>query len=328
MSDHIKIRAFTLVELLVVIGIIGVLLALLLPAVNSARESGRRLHCKNNLKQLALALHNYNSANRRLPGFINNVGGNADRMTSWTIMLFPFLEETNIWELWHNPGALPNGANPFAPVAILVCPSDPPDDPAIANLSYVANCGTSILEPFPPGWTNKQADGVFGPRYNRAIYSPPIPKWSMSVNGIPDGASKTLMLSENIQAGEYGSAADFSWPPPDRNAAASLASDLLLLTGFVWDWDPAVVTNPPHDARCINGSKDYGPRAPTDTFYYSRPSSFHPGGVNAAMCDGAIIWLRETIDYKVYQQLMTSYGANSNMPGSNKNYVLKDQDYQ
>jgi prepilin-type N-terminal cleavage/methylation domain-containing protein/prepilin-type processing-associated H-X9-DG protein len=326
----------TLVELLVVIVIVGILLALVLPAVQAARESARRVECINNLRQLGLALHTYNDIYRRLPGFINSVGGPANRMASWPILLFPFIEETGLWSLWNDPATPPSDASPFAPVELLICASDPPDDRSQPNLSYVANCGTSILalKPVPPGKGQRSGDGLFFIRYEpKFIYSSPLVAWSMSLRRIPDGLGQTMMLSENIQVGEYSAAEYFSPPPPDIPAAIRLVSDAQLLTGFVWDWDPDVATNPPADERCINGKKWLGPRAPVTTYYYSRPSSYHPGGVNAAMCDGSVIWLRENIEYKVYEQLMTSDSANSNLQGSKNdpdapvNYVLQQRDY-
>jgi prepilin-type processing-associated H-X9-DG protein len=180
----------------------------------------------------------------------------------------------------------------------------------------------------------KLGDGVFVNRYNRSVYPSPLLTWHMSWKRVVDGTTKTMMLSENIQAGEYSSAPYFAPPPPDESAAVPLISDAQLLTGFVWDWDPAVATSPPADARCINGQKNFGPRAPTTTYYYSRPSSYHPGGVNVAMCDGSLMWLRENIEYKVLEQLMTSNGARSNMQGPKSdpaapiNYDLNEQDYQ
>jgi type II secretory pathway pseudopilin PulG len=332
-----KRPALTLVELLVVVVIIGTMLALLLPAIGSAREAARRTQCINNLRQLGLAMHNFHDTNRRLPGFLNSVGGKANRMASWPILLFPYIEELNLWLIWGSEFAPSTDANPFAPVQILVCPSDDLDDPSAANLSYVANCGTSILalKPVPPGSGQRTGDGVFFARCEpRAAFQSPTVKWSMSLRNIPDGLDKTLMLSENIQAGEY-SAEDYFTPPPFQiPTTVRLVSDAQLLTGFVWDWDPDVTYSPPADERCINVKKRFGPKAPViTTYYYSRPSSYHPGGVNAVMCSGAVIWLRQNIEYKVYEQLMTSDGANSSMQGPKSdpnapiNYVLQQQDY-
>lgn len=327
----LKRTAVTLVESLVVIVIIGIFLALLLPAVNAAREASRRSACTNNLRQLALAMHQFQNDYRRVPGYTNNVGGEQDHMASWVVMLFPYMEENELWSRLSSSSSTPITADVFVPVATLVCPSDPPENPRAANLSYVANCGIPILSvnPVPLGLRTKPEDGVFMNSYNRAIYLPPLPTWKTSLNRIPDGCGKTLMFSENIQAGEYGTADYFFNPPPDLETAMTLVNDAELLTGFVWDWNPAVAVTPPVDERRINGGKDYGPHAPSrETYYYSRPSSYHPGGVNATMCDASVIWLREDISYKVYQQLMTSDGANSNMPSPNIDYVLNDQDYK
>jgi type II secretory pathway pseudopilin PulG len=327
--------AVTLVELLVVIGIIGVLLALLLPAINAAREASRRSSCTNNLRQLALAVHGFDNTYGNLPGFINDVGGAAHRMASWPIMLFPYIEQTDVWRTWGDSAPLSVGANPVPPIPLFVCASDPPEDPSAANLSYVANCGIAINGfPLPPGHGMKTADGIFFIRYNKPMTVSPLLTWSMTLKRIPDGVSHTLMLSENIQAGEYSTAAFFSPPPysfppaDDPGSQSAMYCDAQLSTGFVWDEDPATATSPPTDERRINGNKDFGPRAPANKYYYSRPSSFHPGGVNATMCDASVIWLREDIEYKIYQQLMTSDGANSNMPWPNINYVLNDQDYK
>jgi prepilin-type N-terminal cleavage/methylation domain-containing protein/prepilin-type processing-associated H-X9-DG protein len=329
-------RAFTLVEVLVVIAVIGVLVTLLLPAVQAAREAARRTQCVNNLRQLALAMHQYHDARRCLPGFVNSVGGPANRMASWPIMLFPYIEETNLWSMWNDEVAPSASSNPVPPIDVLVCPSDPPNDPAAANLSYVANCGTAILglKPMPPGKGQQSADGILFIRYEpKSFYYSPLVVWSITWKHIRDGLGQTLLLSENIQAGEYSSTDYFSPPPPTLPEAIRLVSDAQLLTGFVWDHDPDIAKSPPVDERCINGKKWYGPQAPVTTYYYSRPSSFHPGGVNAAMCDASVIWLREDIEYKVYEQLMTSDGANSNMQGPKTdpnapiNYVLNYDDY-
>src|SRR5262245_22393651 len=94
-------RAFTLVELLVVIAIIGVLVALLLPAVQAAREAARRMRCSNNLKQLSLGLHNYEDVHKTLPP----AGINTNQM-SWLVLVLPYIEQTNLYDRFNfNAGA-------------------------------------------------------------------------------------------------------------------------------------------------------------------------------------------------------------------------------
>jgi prepilin-type N-terminal cleavage/methylation domain-containing protein len=328
----------TLIELLVVIAIIGVLAALLLPAIQAARESARRVECVNNIRQLALASHSYHDAFRRVPGFINGVGGTANRMASWPIVLFPYIEENNVWSIWNDPASPASDANPFAPVRLLTCPSDDFDDSSAANLSYVANCGNAILclPGQMPGTAGgiRRGDGMFFLRWNPfSSGTDPVGMLSISWKQVRDGLDQTLLLSENIQAGEY-SATEYFSPSLATREKIAIVSDAQLLTGFVWDWDPSAATSPPTDERCINVKKNFGRRAPITTYYYSRPSSYHPGRVNAAMCSGAVIWLREDIEYKVYEHLMTSDGANSSLQGPKNdpnaivNYVLKSEDYQ
>jgi prepilin-type N-terminal cleavage/methylation domain-containing protein len=330
-------RGLTIVEVLVVIAIIGVLIAILLPAVQAAREAGRRTQCVNNLRQLALATHGYHDANHCLPGYINSVGGAANRMASWPITLFPYIEENSLWSIWNNPAAPSADARPLATVSMLKCPSDDFEDAAAPNLSYVANCGIAMLSPqgpMPGGRGQRTGDGVFFMRCEpKSLFLSPLVLWSITWKTIRDGLDQTLLLSENIQAGEYSSPSYFTPPVPTDPSMGRLVSDAQLLTGFVWDWDPAITASPPSDERRINGKKNFATHAPTSTYHYSRPSSFHPGGVNAAMCSGAVIWLREDIEYKVYEQLMTSDGDHSNLQGPKSNpnapinYVLQQHDY-
>jgi len=136
-------RGFTLVELLVVIAIIGVMVGLLLPAVQAAREAARRMSCSNNLKQIGLALHNYHDTYRGLPpGYINNppalagpVAGNNSQW-AWGAFLLPFMEQSPLFEQLQvgqiNLSAALTAGGPFdktaivnKPVDAFICPSDP-----------------------------------------------------------------------------------------------------------------------------------------------------------------------------------------------------------
>jgi len=330
-------RAVTLVELLVVIAIIGVVIALVLPAVQGARESARRVECTNHMRQLALAMHGYHDAQKRLPGFINSVGGNANRMASWAVMTLPYIEENSLWDVWRSTTVPAAGVNPAPSIELLTCASDSFDDPSLGNLSYVANSGTPILamKPVPPGTGLQTADGVFLMRVEpREVSESRRGLWSITLPRIVDGTSQTLMLTENIQAGEYSASEYFVTAGLDIPNAIRLVSDAQLLTGCVWDYDPEISLSPPADERCINVKRTYGSRGPVDSYYYARPSSYHAGGVNAAMCDASVFFLREDIEYKVYEQLMTSNGARSNMQGPRSdpnapiNYVLQEKDYR
>jgi prepilin-type N-terminal cleavage/methylation domain-containing protein len=118
-------KAFTLVELLVVIAIIGILVALLLPAIQAAREAARRSTCTNSLRQLSIAAQNYNDAQKRFPP--GKVAKNGAWMTNWAIELLPFTEETTLYKLYNNAKANSDAVNkPVVQslVSVMNCPSD------------------------------------------------------------------------------------------------------------------------------------------------------------------------------------------------------------
>ncbi len=124
-------RGFTLIELLVVISIIAVLIALLLPAVQAAREAARRAQCSNNLKQIGLALHNYEGSNRCFPPFFISQGGSPSRIadlakgSNWLVALLPALEQSALYDQWNF--GIPASLNTIRSiqVAAFLCPSDP-----------------------------------------------------------------------------------------------------------------------------------------------------------------------------------------------------------
>jgi len=167
--------AFTLVELLVVITIISMLMALLLPAVQAAREAGRRATCQNNQHQLAFANLNFESAHGHFPGYINlvppyidpagNSGAGVQKgyFASWVIMLTPYIERSDLWEKWRNATEDKNGDGTASDpdptdaewdsydtllLRILLCPSDVTAE-RDTDLSYVVNCGRVDAE-YPP----------------------------------------------------------------------------------------------------------------------------------------------------------------------------------
>jgi prepilin-type processing-associated H-X9-DG protein len=148
------------------------------------------------------------------------------------------------------------------------------------------------------------------------------------------------MLSENNQADTYlaGTAADMPGTPFDMNGngATPDPNSAERLTGFVWMPNETLTpaTNNPQAnnfALRINGDRDYlakyaPPSGSTYNYLYSRPSSDHPGGVNVAMCGGELFFMRDDIDYPVYQQLMSSNAPKSDI--DNKNNILNDSDYK
>jgi prepilin-type N-terminal cleavage/methylation domain-containing protein/prepilin-type processing-associated H-X9-DG protein len=324
-----KSRGFTLVELLVVIAIIGTLVALLLPAVQAARESARNNTCKNNLKQLALGLSNMDTQLKKLPGYSNelfNPNGTKSngmftpayaRRASWVVMTFPYMEENAVFDQWKNFGTPPQA--PAMPG--LVCPSSPPEIPGQPWLAYVGNAGRAFSDNTPSAETSEYAaDGIFfddnkntniGPADNRE----PHPRLQMSMSAIADGTTKTIMISENNHA--------WYWTYGLDNDNSNI-KDTKHLFGFVWK------NPPPGPVERINGDKYYdkltsGPPATMEAFAgdpatyesYAYPSSAHSGGVNVAFAGGQVEFLRETIEPVVYGQLMTSNSKRSKLVSNN-----------
>jgi prepilin-type N-terminal cleavage/methylation domain-containing protein len=156
-SQQPKRRGFTLIELLVVISIIAVLMSLILPAIQNAREAGRRTQCLNNLKNLGLAMHNYGTTNRgRLPsyGYFAYTGsGNAVEGHSWVVELLPYLDQQTIsdrWQKslpWNDPTLFPNTQDSNQNlaletyIAVLACPDDASAHQISGGLTYVVNAG-------------------------------------------------------------------------------------------------------------------------------------------------------------------------------------------
>ena len=330
-------RGFTLVELLVVIAIIGTLVALLLPAVQSARETARGNTCRNNMKQLQLALTNMDSTLKRLPGYVEEIynpnGAKTSgmftasyaRRASWIVRLFPFIEEQALWDTWSNTF----GVDPPAPsIAALNCPSNVSETPDAPTLAYVGNAGWAFSDKGTYGRdtlndkTEHGANGIFFDNNKNTNIGPTDgregnPKIQMSLAQVVDGTTKTLMLSENIHA--------ISWvyqPKSNTNGYVQNDSSTILdtkhLFGFIWKNHPAVNER-------INGDKNYelaSPGPPADMVAYSDaskyeaygyPSSNHPSGVNVAFCGGTIRFMAETIDPVVYGQIMTSNSRKSNL---------------
>ena len=259
---------FTLVELLVVITIIGMLIALLLPAVIGARESARRVNCTNNQHELALAMQQFESAKEQFPGYANTFGSAQD--LSWVAVLLPYMGREDLWRQYRNP----TGLKPLVEIEQVQCPSDSP--PERVALSYVANCGRE------DGALDGPAAGVF---FNHNAGVPVANRVRVSSSELPDGAQQTLMLSENIQASQ--------WVPLGNGG--SPVEPLEIHVGMVW-------ADGAGSCGLINLCTDVGSVAPS--IEYARPSSNHSGGVVVTYCDGHQGFLADDTEYGVYKNLM------------------------
>jgi prepilin-type N-terminal cleavage/methylation domain-containing protein/prepilin-type processing-associated H-X9-DG protein len=266
-------RAFTLIELLVVIAIIGVLIALLLPAVQSSREAARRLQCVNNLAQLGIAMHSYQSTHELLPpGVVNPEADGPITSTekgyhfSWIAQLLPYIEARNHYaSLNFQLGVYQPANSTTRAVAVrgLLCPSDPwsgPGNGGEAQSSY-AGCHHDV-----EGQIAADNHGLLF--LNSAIRT----------EEIPDGASQTLLIGEKL--GER----DLGWASGTRSTLRNTGAAPNTNTAGRRFGSPAKsVALPP---TAVGGF-----------------SSIHPGGANFAFADGSVRFLRDSINQTVYEQL-------------------------
>ncbi len=170
---------FTLVELLVVIAIIGILMGLLLPAVQSAREAGRRVTCTNNQYQIALAASRHNDSNGFMPGWRNRLITNSGTLfPSWPVMILPFAERNDIYKTWQQGTT----SAPF--VSLFACPSTPADSTANPILAFAGNCGTA---------NSVKANGVMVDNVSPGTSASRIDLDEISA---ADGTAMTLVFSE------------------------------------------------------------------------------------------------------------------------------------
>jgi prepilin-type N-terminal cleavage/methylation domain-containing protein/prepilin-type processing-associated H-X9-DG protein len=326
-------RGFTLIELLVVIAIIAVLIGLLLPAVQAAREAARRMQCVNNLKQLGLALHNYESTNGALPptvvlkqtgsGYWSNGWGVAGR-------LLPFLEQGSAFNAINFTFAYSVADNATVPqltLSTLICPSERRTEPKVnsSGTKYgVGNYNWQVGDWYVFGGLGSGVPvsrGAFAANYSRRL-----PEFT-------DGLSNTVMASEvkTYQAvlsncdlstvSEPGSipaptADPFTAVPEYLSGACTLKTTAhaewvdgqALETGFTTAWTPnrkIIEPNSGLDVDLVSrGEKSGGP-----TYAAILARSYHPGGVNAMFGDGSIRFIKDTISGVTWRALGTVAGG-------------------
>ncbi len=249
---HARRRAFTLIEILVVVAILAILLGLLLPAVQQARESARRTECLNNQKQLSLALRNFEQSQSKLPGYNSLQAVDAAtvrRPASWVFALLPYLENQSVYDFHgpHGPDDSRGVPSNFR-LAGITCPSDAwaaskGDGLNQTATSYVANCGqvdVVLGQQLPPDW---RANGVFMHLFpydgkGRPIRTEACTLKYISVN---DGASRTLLFSENSDAGFWTGVAEaevgFVWEATlvDGRPAPAAIARINQSTGERWE---------------------------------------------------------------------------------------------
>jgi len=301
MSPRSRRAGFTLVELLVVIALIGILIGLLLPAVQSAREAGRRATCINNQYQLARGLMQADDANGFLPGWRNSVNGQS---MSWTGPILPFIERNDVFSAI-TPTVAPAGVY----IALFVCPSTP----VISGLSnfnssqtvfspdlhYGGNCGSaSNAGPNASGLLAPRCDGVMVDTLASGTMAFRLSLDTISEN---DGTATTLMLSEKCSTRLNPSLTPSNWNTGvGASGAFTFSSGTSAVPGF------GLTTNIPA-IRVINAPVLGNGNLASGQM--NAPSSSHPGGVVAVFADGHTAFLKESLNRGVYAQILSWNGA-------------------
>lgn len=329
-------HGFTLVELLVVIAIIGVLIALLLPAVQATRESSRRNRCQNNLKQSSLGLVNYAHSRGGLPpSYVDNVkiggssGAPADNASgfAWSALILPFVEQAPLWDRlqaatnggkvnWQSAGSAATSIA-IMPVSLFECSSNQgsgtPNSKrdfyktgtAFGQNNYGANSGSAAtrttIEDLVNVWGVPAADASAVWASSAGVFSVADKTVNVKPAGITDGLSKTLMLAERSSTTETGGTS-CGGLPCDYPGGLWIGPQLFAGTA---GWSTGMIT---HDVETYGGGDpayminrsayDWG-----DDWSNSSPHA--GGGMNASMCDGSVRWITENISSTAYARLRT-----------------------
>lgn len=297
-------RGFTLVELLVVIAIIGVLIALLLPAVQAAREAGRRSQCSNNLKQLGLAMQNYHDVNNKFP-----IGVNYQH--NWRVDVLPYMEQSNVYDKLDFSGASDFSANTVDA-----------NTPILRELvidAYV--CPSSDLDPLMnPGWNTQKYQyhhymgigGAVGTSNGSCIQfygqscdnGPLLHNQKTGFKDLTDGSSNTIIIGEQSALVDYTGSPTSSFPNGKTQG----------LGGYRGGWHgPGNYNKAPSQTGITSGvvPVKYGPNSDCGSgfdcgYVYINSTilaSNHPTGILAASADGSVAFVSDTINLVTFKNM-------------------------
>ena len=328
-----KRTAFTLVELLVVITIIGMLMAILLPAVSAATESARAAQCKNRVKQISLAMANYESRNQAFPGYIDGVENRELEPVafSWLVAIMPDMERQDIFDLMTGrTGSTTDLGPPF--LDFLICPSDPPLGKTVPHTSYIANAGLAVEDAPGCGILHTALPLRQSGRGRKKVIHQ---RTSIDKIANGDGASNTILISESVQASTWNGLSFFDEKNTEQVPAEKSTNGQPPHNVMIWaTHDEADFKKYQINSKPESGG-NWNPTEPPN-IANARPSSEHRGGVHAGFADGHVQFVRDTIDYDVYARLLSPDGDKCQKDliqhghGGDviQNAILSDTDYK
>lgn len=306
-------RGFTLIELLVVIAIIAILIALLLPAVQQAREAARRTQCRNHLKQLAIALHNYHETHSVFPyGHQSEVAGATHRRDCWYQRILPFIDQAplaNAYEadrtdyVFYIPGNIQTTVVPM-----MNCPSDPQSPGRGGNGGTTAFQGNYVVS----GGVGQSRTVDFATDTitvtNMNIPNTADPGGLFGYNSkfrfrdCTDGSSNTLLAAEGIIRtngnGGWGGIGGYWGGAPHGSFAFSTAeTPNTSVPDRVYSCKATQMVGAPNQAPCENGSAD----GLAGRWNFAR--SYHVGGVHGTLADGSVRFFSDSIDRQTWMKL-------------------------
>jgi prepilin-type N-terminal cleavage/methylation domain-containing protein/prepilin-type processing-associated H-X9-DG protein len=314
-------RGFTLIELLVVIAIIAILIALLLPAVQQAREAARRTQCKNNMKQLGLAFHNYHDTSRSFP-FAWMVGTDLNA-SCWGIQLLPHLDQGPLWQQYNSKvapwGSTANRTVIATHLPVYMCPSTSSEEEhdydysgagfpimfRAARTDYIATTGV-VSSTFATIAYANFAGGVGGSRggaLNACGIDPTdgTPADSVTrISYVTDGTSNTILVGERVGGnrilgpGGQQLSAFAALGGTNGGGWGDILNGEMWVGGALFDGTPSPFS--PNGGPCaVNCSSARG----------AGLYSFHPGGAHVLLCDGAVRFVSENVSAFILAGLVT-----------------------